>query len=65
VVEVKRIVEHYGIGETVDPENIEALRAAIEKVGAGTYDTALRTAQKELNWENEQLPLRAFYGQFL
>jgi glycosyltransferase involved in cell wall biosynthesis len=65
VVEVKRIVDDYAIGETVDPENIEALKVAIEKVGADTYDTALKKAQKELNWENEQMPLKAFYAQFL
>ena len=65
VVEVKRIVDKYGVGETTNPENIEALRAAIEKVGTGSYDTALSIAQKELSWENEQLPLKAFYGQFL
>ncbi len=65
VVEVKRIVDDYGVGKTVHPEDIEALRSAIEKVGAGGYDAALKKAQKVLNWENEQLPLKAFYGQFL
>ena len=65
VVEVKRIVDDYGVGKTVHPEDIEALRSAIEKVDAGGYDAALKKAQKALNWENEQLPLKAFYGQFL
>lgn len=65
VVEVKRIVDEYQIGETVDPQNIVALKEAIKKVGAGSYKETLKKAQKELNWENEQLPLKAFYGQFL
>lgn len=65
VVEVKRIVEEYAIGETACPEDIEALKKAIAKVGDNDYGKALKKAQKELNWENEQLPLKAFYGQFL
>lgn len=65
VIEVKRIVEHYQIGETVDPEDIEGLRRAIENVGSTVYLNTLKTAQSELNWETEQEPLKAFYDQFL
>ena len=63
VVEVKRIVETYGVGQTVDPENIEALRAAIEAVGVqkGQYAQALKEAQSKLNWAAESQPLKAFY----
>ena len=65
VVEVKRIVDQYGVGKTAQPENIEALRSAIKVVGSTDYTSALQTAQEALTWEKEQIPLRAFYGQFL
>ena len=65
VVEVKRIVDQYGVGKTIQPENIEALRSAIKAVGSADYTSALQTAQEALTWEKEQIPLRAFYGQFL
>ncbi len=65
VLEVKRIVNHYGIGRTVEPENIEALRLAIEAVGSEDFNPALKVAQEALCWEKEQIPLKAFYGQFL
>ena len=65
VVEVKRIVDQYGVGKTIQPENIEALSSAIKAVGSADYTSALQTAQKALTWEKEQIPLRAFYGQFL
>ena len=65
MVEVKRIVEEFGVGRTVQPENIEALRSAIEAVGAEDYSSALKAAQEALTWEKEQIPLKAFYGQFL
>ena len=67
VVEVAKIVEEFGIGLTVNPEDIDALRNAIAKVGAykKSYRVALENAQKSLTWEKEQVPLRAFYAQFL
>ena len=65
VVEVKRIVEEFGVGRTVQPEDIEGLRLAIETVGAEDYSAALKVAQEALTWEKEQIPLKAFYGQFL
>lgn len=65
VVEVKRIVEEFGVGRTVHPEDIEGLRLAIEAVGAEDYSTELKVAQEALTWEKEQIPLKAFYGQFL
>jgi glycosyltransferase involved in cell wall biosynthesis len=65
VVEVKRIVEEFGVGRTVQPEDIEGLRLAIETVGTEDYSAALEEAQKALTWEKEQIPLKAFYGQFL
>jgi glycosyltransferase involved in cell wall biosynthesis len=67
VVEVKRIVETYKVGRCVEPENITEIRAALEDVGARVTDFApgLKRAQKELVWEVEQQPLRAFYAEFL
>jgi hypothetical protein len=34
-------------------------------VGTEDYSAALEEAQKALTWEKEQIPLKAFYGQFL
>jgi glycosyltransferase involved in cell wall biosynthesis len=65
VVEVRKIVENYGIGQTVDPEDIPALREALHKVYLKSYDSNLKMAQRELNWEKEQEVLKAFYAQFL
>jgi hypothetical protein len=65
VVEVRKIVENYGIGQTVDPEDIPALREALHKVYLKSYDSNLKKAQRELNWEKEQEVLKAFYAQFL
>ncbi|MEY2962910.1 MAG: hypothetical protein RL754_171 [Bacteroidota bacterium] len=67
VVEVARIVKGYGIGQVVDPTDIEALREAIAKVGVNRegYTEALAKASAELTWERESQPLKAFYAQFL
>lgn len=67
VVEVAKIVEEFGIGLTVNPEDIDALRNTIATVGASkkSYRVALEKAQNSLTWEKEQVPLRAFYAQFL
>ena len=65
VVEVRKIVENYGIGQTVDPEDIPALREALHEVSLKSYDSNLKKAQRELNWEKEQEVLKAFYAQFL
>ena len=67
VVEVKRIVESYGIGRCVDPEDLGQIRAALEQISANrsAFDAGLKKAQKELTWELEQKPLRAFYEEFV
>ena len=65
VVEVRKLVENYGIGQTVDPEDIPALREALHKVSLKSYESNLKKAQRELNWEKEQEVLKAFYAQFL
>lgn len=67
VREVAKIVEEFGIGLTVNPEDIDALRNSIMAVVASKkpYCAAIEKAQKSLTWEKEQVPLRAFYAQFL
>ena len=67
VVEVAKIVEEFGIGLTVNPEDIDVLRESIAAVAASkdSYRLALEKARKVLTWEKEQVPLRAFYAQFL
>ena len=65
VVEVSKIVENYGIGQTVDPEDLPALREALHEVSLKSYESNLKKAQRELNWEKEQEVLKAFYAQFL
>jgi glycosyltransferase involved in cell wall biosynthesis len=65
VVEVKRIVDNYKIGQTVDPENLSAIREALHEVSSKSYESNLKKAQRELNWEKEQEALKAFYAQFL
>ena len=60
-----KIVENYGIGQTVDPENLPALREALHEVSLKSYESNLKMAQRELNWEKEQEVLKAFYAQFL
>ena len=67
VREVAKIVEEFGIGLTVNPEDIDALKNSITSVVASrkSYCAAIKKAQKSLTWETEQVPLRAFYAQFL
>lgn len=67
VVEVRRIVEAFGIGETVDPEAIDALAQAIDRVGrqGSKYQEALQKASAALTWERESQELRSFYSQLL
>ena len=67
VREVAKIVEGFGIGLTVNPEDIDALKNSITSVVASrkSYCAAIKKAQKSLTWETEQVPLRAFYAQFL
>ena len=67
VVEVARVVEGYGVGKTVHPEDIDALRAAIFEVGKdkGTWEEALSKASEECTWEQEGAPLKTFYAALL
>jgi glycosyltransferase involved in cell wall biosynthesis len=67
VVEVARVVDGYGVGRTVDPEDISGLRAAITAVGAdkSSWKNALDQASAACTWEQEAAPLKAFYEELL
>lgn len=64
VVEVKNIVESHGIGQVVDPENVEALAAAIKRVAeqSENYKAPLKAASEKLHWAAESQELKAFYA---
>lgn len=57
VVEVKRIVEVYGVGEIVDPTSPDDIARGIEQVresGRELFRPGLERARKELNWDQER-----------
>lgn len=64
--EVKKIIDRYEIGLTVDPENVEAINQAVERL---RLDEKLYAQMKEnliqakevLCWENEREILKAAY----
>jgi glycosyltransferase involved in cell wall biosynthesis len=62
-------VEHYDLGLTVDPADIQAIRKTIEKMISDRNrlkqwkENALRAAL-ELNWENEEKKLIQIYERF-
>lgn len=60
VVEVKRIVEEYGIGRIVNSGNVAALREGMEKMMSAShekYSSGIARAKSELNWPQERLIL--------
>jgi len=65
LVEVARIVEGYGVGATVEPTDIEALRKTMVQVVEQRqhYTKGIERAQRELNWAQESEALRKFYDQ--
>ena len=65
LAEVARIVEGYGLGATVEPTDIEALRNTMVQVVEQSqhYTTGIERAQRELNWSQESEALRKFYDQ--
>jgi glycosyltransferase involved in cell wall biosynthesis len=65
LVEVARIVEGYGVGATVEPTDIEALRKTMVQVVEQRqhYSKGIERAQRELNWAQESEALRKFYDQ--
>jgi glycosyltransferase involved in cell wall biosynthesis len=64
VVEVKRIVDGFRIGKTVDPEDLQELRSSLMEVydQRVQYHQALLKASEELSWEKERVSLRSFYA---
>ena len=64
VIEVKSIVDHYEIGESIEavtPENIaKALSCVLDK-GKKNFGHHIANAAKELTWENEKIPVEEVY----
>lgn len=65
LVEVRRIVEEYGVGATVDPTDIKALQTEIAAVVAQReqFTKRIERAQSALNWAQESEELKKFYDQ--
>ena len=65
LVEVKNIVEKYGVGAIVsshDPAEIaEKIRYVVEDIAIDKIKSKLKIAAEELNWENESLVLDKIY----
>ncbi len=65
LVEVKNIVEKYGVGAIVsshDPAEIaEKIRYVVEDIAIDKMKSKLKIAAEELNWENESLVLDKIY----
>ena len=64
--EMKRIIDHYGIGLTCDPEDLDAINACVERMRTDRDFYArckenIGPAKEELCWEHEkQVLIRAF-----
>ena len=64
--EMKRIIDHYGIGLTCNPDDLEAINECVEKIRTEKdfYTRCkenMRLAKEELCWEKEkQVLIRAF-----
>ncbi len=65
LVEVKNIIEKYGVGVIVsshDPAEIaEKIRYVVEDIAMDKMKSKLKIAAEELNWENESLVLDKIY----
>lgn len=64
VVEVKKIVQKYDIGLTVDsskPEEIALAIATMRDQGVKMYQSGLRKAQEELTWSQERKVLEEIF----
>ena len=64
------IVRQYGIGILTDPEDLDGIAAAIEKLRTdGDFYTAckenLKRAKEELCWEKEKTALQSAYRTLL
>lgn len=69
-VEMQPIVERYGIGLIIPPENAEALAEAVETMQTDSasytkFKEGLRKAKKQLCWENEKNVLMDAFRRYL
>ena len=70
LVEVKRIMNKYNIGEIVEDYSPESLAKKLNEMLSNSekrevWKGNMQKAKKELNWENEQKKLIEIYSQFL
>ncbi|KAB2817169.1 glycosyltransferase family 4 protein [Phaeocystidibacter marisrubri] len=68
VVEVKRIVDEYRVGITVDSSSPSAIAEAIEEMrnaGVEKYAEGIKRAQSELTWNQERKVLEEVFTPFL
>lgn len=68
--EVSKIVDKYDIGLLVDPENIDEIIGAIEKMQSNKemhtqFKNNLKQAKEDLCWENECMVLEEAYAKIL
>ncbi len=68
VVEVKRIVEEFEVGYTVDSSNVPQLAVTIQKMmnaDREQFFKGIQRAQKELNWDQERKVLEVIFTPLL
>lgn len=68
--EISKIINEYDVGLLVDPENVDEIARAIEKMRNDKqlytqFKLNLKKAKKELCWENERKVLEAAYAKIL
>lgn len=68
--EIGRIVSEYGIGITIDPENMDEMYAAVEKMRSdkdfyASCKENIKTAKENLCWEKEKEKMIAAYARIL
>jgi len=67
--ELKRVIQHYQIGEVFDPMNVESIRNALvhmvdDRAKTEAFKQNTPKAAQELNWEQEANVLLQVYQQF-
>ena len=70
LVEVKRIIEQYNVGEIIDDYSPEHIAQKLNEMLSNSekrevWKGNMQKAKKELNWEIEQKKLVEIYSQFL
>ena len=64
--QMKKIVDEYKVGETVNPENQEEINDAVKKLSENSellekYKLNAASAREELNWENEFEKVKRYF----